>query len=227
MPFFDDIPKIEAPEPVPPKRQAWMAPPDNCIGGLLPVHYLLARTPQIAIALSGIVIYPNGFECQLVLRTRRILNDPNFFWHLHVESKESFDQMLKFGFEYPDGSKVTNLDRTPFLTLGDQVPDGPTMVPQGGGGGGRVWTQGLWIWPLPQGGNLTAHVGWRSQGLSESTAVIEGEQIAAAASEAIELWPEPADAGPPSIQGSVWSVTTLSGIENTETGPPFGEPDLE
>lgn len=128
--------------------------------------------------------------------------------------KEHFDQMLKFGFEYPDGSKVTNFDRSPFLARGDEVPNGPTMVPQGGGGGGYVWTQGLWIWPFPEGGDVTVYLEWRSQGLSESMAIIDGDRIGAAAAEAVELWPEPADSGGASIQGSVWSVMKLSEIDD-------------
>jgi hypothetical protein len=86
------------------------------------------------------------------------------------------------------------------------------MVPQGGGGGGHVWTQGLWIWPLPE-GDVTVHLEWSSQGLPESTAVIDGDRIGAAAAEAVELWPEP-DGGAPSVEGSAWTVMNLSEIDD-------------
>lgn len=80
MSFFDDLPSI------PPLAQdlenhspPWLAPPHNYIGALAPLRLIVARTSEVAVALSGIMAYPSGLECQMVVRSRKLQMKPDFF----------------------------------------------------------------------------------------------------------------------------------------------------
>jgi hypothetical protein len=64
----------ELPEPeVEYRRPAWVEPPADVVPGIVPVELILARTPQRAIGLTGIRVYPTGFGCTLHLRLREVI----------------------------------------------------------------------------------------------------------------------------------------------------------
>lgn len=62
MSFFDSIPQPPPPpEPVRRPRPARMQP-DEVIPASVPGELILIRTGQVAVAIGGIRVYPNGFE---------------------------------------------------------------------------------------------------------------------------------------------------------------------
>jgi hypothetical protein len=132
---------------------------------------------------------------------------PGLFWHFPGATDQSLDEVLKFGLEYPDGSKVTNLDRSAFLAEMGSPPSGPTMVSHGGGGGGHTWTQSVWIWPLPGAGTMALYLEWKAQGVDETRADISTAQLLTAAAEAVELWPDPGGSGIQSVERSIWNIS--------------------
>src|ERR1700754_3470267 len=80
MSFVDSIPQPPPPpEPVRRPRPAWVQP-DEVIPGSVPGELLLIRTEQVAVAISGIRVYPNGFEFAAHVRVRgKGDNEPG--WH--------------------------------------------------------------------------------------------------------------------------------------------------
>jgi hypothetical protein len=190
MSFFEPPP----PPPEPPeefRQPAWIGPPDNELGVALQLRRVLFRSDDLAIALLGLVVFGNGLELQLVLRRREMPVEPDPM-HLHMrtrhaQSGEIAPEVLRFGVEYPDGRKATNLGH-PF-PFGTEEPDEPVLVERGGGGGGRSWSFGYWLWPLPPPGPLRVVVEWPVAGVPQTEVELDGATIAAAAAGVDVLWP--------------------------------------
>jgi hypothetical protein len=189
--FFRLPPRPEpAPEPEPP-QPPWLGPPENELGVPVPLRQLLARTEAVAVALLDVSAYTTGLEFRLEVRLRRHdeLADP-FGMHLRRgrggATTELPDEVLRFGFELADGSRVTNLgDFPPF----DRERSAPVLIQRGGGGGGRSWSFGYWLWPLPPPGPLTVALEWPAQGIALTRVALDAEPVLAAAAAAEPLWP--------------------------------------
>jgi hypothetical protein len=62
-----------------------------------------------------------------------------------------------------------------------------------GGNGGEDELSGsgtLWLWPLPPEGELQLFSQWKQLGFEESSIVLDGARLRAAAAGAREFWPE-------------------------------------
>ena len=97
------------------------------------------------------------------------------------------DELLRFGVQFADGRKATNLD--PRAHDPDQEPDRPVLNYHGGGGG-LAWDMGHWVWPLPPPGPFTFVCEWPARGIAESGAEIDAGSILEAAGRAVILWPD-------------------------------------
>jgi hypothetical protein len=201
MSFFE----LPPPPPEPPeehRQPAWIGPPENELGVAVPVRRVLFRTGDLAIGLVGLVAYSNGIELQVVMRRRLAPTEPDpMHLHMrarHVRSGELAPEVFRFGVEYPDGRKATNLG-FPFPPR-DEEPGGPVLMERGGGGGGRSWNFGYWLWPLPPPGPLRVVVEWPAEGVPLTNVEIDGAALTAAAGDADVLWPD--DDGPSGSSGS-------------------------
>jgi hypothetical protein len=98
------------------------------------------------------------------------------------------DELLRFGVQFADGRKATNLDRPSYDP--DREPDRPVLNQHGGGGGGLAWDMGHWVWPLPPPGPFTFVCEWPARGIAESRAEIDAGSILEAAGRAVTFWPD-------------------------------------
>jgi hypothetical protein len=159
MGFFDDLPP---PPPPPPPEPAYRPPPwfkpEAALAGVVDRELLLARTDDTAVAVVGLLAYPNGFQFTVtaVLREEdrwRPLDPMGHRIGLPPEEGPPPPELLRLGVRFADGTTLTNLgSRWPPYSPDEEEPDGPLMVPQGGGGGGRRYDQEFWVWPLPRPG---------------------------------------------------------------------------
>ncbi|MEV6377761.1 hypothetical protein [Micromonospora musae] len=196
MGFFDQLPPAPEPQPEPPRppRPPWMKPEAVLPGGV-PQEFLLAHTPEAAVAVTGLLAFPSGLQCTLVavLRHGRFGRafDPTMqreLWRLREEPLP--DEFLRFGVQFPDGRVATNLvGGGPFPTQ-LSVPAGPVLSPAGGSGSDRRYDMSFWIWPLPPAGQMTFVCQWPVFGIPESRATIDTQLILDAAGRAIDLWPD-------------------------------------
>jgi hypothetical protein len=97
------------------------------------------------------------------------------------------DELLRFGVQFADGRKATNLDRPSYDP--DREPDRPVLI-QHGGGGGLAWDMEHWVWPLPPPGPFTFVCEWPARGIEESGAEIDAGSILEAAGRAVTFWPD-------------------------------------
>ena len=72
----------------------------------------------------------------------------------------------------------------------EERPQGPVLMPRGGGGGGRRWDVSFWLWPLPKDEPFALVLEWPARGIELTRYEIAVAPIAAAAARCEELWPD-------------------------------------
>jgi hypothetical protein len=198
LPFFEPPPAAdEEPEHVPPP---WYGPPDDVIGQTAGGAFVLARTDTLALAVLGITAFPTGlaFSVAIVLRHA---DDPDLDPDLDLDmamhrywrgrrrgsATELPDDLLRFGVEFEDGRKATNLAWGGTEAEGE-TPAGPILMQRGGGGGGRSYRTGWWLWPLPPGERLTFVCEWPARGIEVTRHDVDARSIRVAAERARTIW---------------------------------------
>ena len=196
MSFFEPPPRTTASvlRAVAVSPPAWLGPPHNVLPGIAPVELIIARTEDTVVAIAGIQAYPEGFGFTLNLRLRTVSAQeeqqfPYLLDRVGLEGNALPDEFLRFGVQFADGRKATNLDRPPYDPEG-QAPDRPVLNQHGGGGGGATWDMEHWVWPLPPAGPFAFVCAWPGRGIAESRAEIDAASILEAAGRALTLWPD-------------------------------------
>lgn len=200
--------------------------PEAVIPGSVPAELLLVRSESAGVAVGSLRAYPNGFEFTLHVRLRREdeeyrhgMSDP-FDWHASGRGGTTRDQALRLGILYADERRAASTSRRPMLPDGAEA--GELVLQQGGSSGSdRRWDGDFWVHPLPPDGPVTFVASWLAYGVTETRAQVDGSAIRAAASRAIELWPDDPDYEP----AGGWASGTITAGEPGEPGtssPPSG-----
>ena len=171
----------------------WLGPPQDVLPGIVPVELVIARTDETIVALAGIHAYPAGFGFTLFLRLRNVSareehQFPYLLDRVPFGGDPLPDELLRFGVQFADGRKATNLDRPDYDP--EHEPDHPVLFQHGGGGGGQAWDMEQWVWPLPPPGPLAFVCEWPARGIGESRAEIGAGSILEAAGRALTFWPD-------------------------------------
>ena len=186
MGFFDDSPP---PGPAPPRRHHPWEPPEAELPGIVPIGtLLLARTDQLAVAVTGLSAFSAGIEIFLTARIRPSAEHPEEHLPGGPRDLAASRRSFRFGLQYSDGGKAAGSpgsrpDR-------DSEPAGPVLYPFAGGGGPHSFISRWWTWPLPPAGPLEFVCEWPAFGVAESRAGIDAQLILDAARRSIRLWPE-------------------------------------
>jgi len=190
MGFFDDLP---AAAPAPPRRHHPWEPPEAEFPGIAAIDSLvLARTEQVAVAVTGLSAFSTGVEIFLTAHIRPSAGQPE--QHLKggpgdlAASRHSF----RFGLQFSDGGKAAGSAgaRRPGGPGGDSEPTGPILYPFAGGGGPHSFVSRWWTWPLPPAGALEFVCEWQAFAIPESRTAIDAQLILDAAGRSVRLWPE-------------------------------------
>src|SRR6266536_936037 len=121
--------------------------------GVAPVALLLARTDDTVVGLTDVRGYPNGFVFLLRLRWALVADRyeqlpwpfPDWGSPDPLDGDLFPEELLRFGVQFADGRRVTNMDRYPFVPE-DLPADQPVLVEGGGVGseGGRLGRGAFW-----------------------------------------------------------------------------------
>jgi hypothetical protein len=142
------------------------------------------------VVVHGIACYPTGFAFQLqtVNRYVPVLEDesavdefPTYYGHRMNETPE---RVLRFGIEYSNGKRASNLDEYAFPGRNADKDTRPHLQFGSGGGGGGDWSYDVWVWPLPPEGPVTFACEWPAYGIPESRKKVEGTVLRKAAERA-------------------------------------------
>jgi len=201
MNFFPDVPPAgDRDEPEEPPQPAWMGAPKDVLPGVVPVELILGRSDSTVVMLTGVRAFPSGLGMRLGVRVRGPL--PRRELHGEVVDGPSARDMdaewqagrLKWGFEFADGRRVTNVDPRPWPPIPELLepgwePDRPVLIGRGGGGGMRSVDFDYWLWPLPPVSRLRVACQWLEQGIEMSIQELQAQPFVEAASLAQPVWP--------------------------------------
>jgi hypothetical protein len=198
--FVFPEPEPEPERPRRPPQPPWIAPPRGYVPGGVALRLVLARNDRVAVALTKLAAYPVGFEFELVVLTadeEEYGLDPMLggrVRHPGMPRADPEQSMLRFGIEFADGRRVTNLEGR-FPCRDDEPPTEPVLRPGGGSSsGGSEWRQDMWIWPLPPAGPLTFVCEWPAAGIPFTKTEIDAQPLLDAAGQAQQIFERSADA---------------------------------
>jgi hypothetical protein len=198
MNFFEPPP---TPPPIEHSRQPrWLAPPENVLGVIVPLGLMLGRTAEAVVTVPVATAYPEGFVFVLDVRVRghrkeELLRGPPPWMHEFRRQEQGLpDDLLRYGLEFADGSRVTSLERFPGF---EDAPQAPVLVPHGGSGGAGRWEQYCWVWPLPPEGPLLFVCEWPAAGIALNRVEIDARPIHEASARAEILWDDGGEEGGP------------------------------
>jgi len=177
--FFE--PLAPPPPPSEPPRPKPWEQPDDIVGREVPLEVVIARSQTIAIIINRLTAYPNGFAFNLSLRAKpghEMASDGFHGWRRRGASVPS-DEILRFGIQFADGSKVTNLQVFAYGAPGPPTP--PILLGGGGGGSSNRSDFFFWVWPLPPPGPLLFVTEWPIEGIQLSRYEISSDAIRQAA----------------------------------------------
>lgn len=198
--FFERPAPVEDPEPRPP-QPPWAGPPYGVLPGTVALEVVLAASQRAAVYLGRCAAYQTGVELDvrvLVAPDAEEL-DPSLNGIYHRPGGSStYESMLRFGIEFADGRKVSNVAGPSY---GPGEPDGPVLWGMGGGGGGGRWHQDFWVWPLPPAGPVSFVCEWPAAEIALTRVDIDGQLLIDAAGRAREMFPNSATSQP----GGTWS----------------------
>lgn len=201
MSFFDQPVRVTRFKLV---HAMWRRHRMELLPGVAPVSLLLARTEDTVVGLTDVRGYPEGFVFLVRVRWGRVV-DPyaELPWPFpdwgspDPLAGEAFPaELLRFGVQFADGRKVTNMDMYPFVPEGLPA-DQPVLVEGGGVGseGGRLgrgayWDLELAVQPLPPPGPLAFVCAWPARDIPEVRVEIDAELVLDAAAAAVPFFAE-------------------------------------
>jgi hypothetical protein len=173
------------------------------MGTTVALNLMLGRSDKAALWIPAATVYRDGFEFDIQIRhlfDERLFDPFNnhHLCHQRRSPEEGLDPgLLRFGIQFSDGRKATNLPGgMPFWRGSDTPPEGPILWPGGGGGGGVSDGRGgsyrhcFWVWPLPPEGSLAFVSEWPAADIPETRNDIDSALLLDAAADAITVWTE-------------------------------------
>lgn len=194
----------------------WTGPPCGVLPGAAALEVIVAANERAGVYLGRCAAYPTGFEIDIrvLLAPEAEDLDPSLGGiHRRPGHASTYDSMVRFGIEFADGRKVTNVgDRGHWA----DEPEGPVLWGMGGGGGGGRWHQDFWVWPLPPAGPVWFVCEWPAAGIQLSRVEVDGQLILDAASRSRELFPN----RPTSHSGATWTSVGTASAQVRRSKPP-------
>ena len=207
MSFFGDVPEpvtpTPQPEPEPMEIPSWLAPPKHVSPGISDQRCILFHTDYVAMVLDRFQVFETGllFVASVSYRTPQNRSQPRVPWDLEEQPEPwgsgenvqiSADDIMRFGIQFSDETKWTNVDSPSpeFGTTSVGWPSRPEVyVQQAGASYGPDGCEArMWLSPLPPEGDLTFVAKWPSLAIEECVATVDATALRATASTGYSPW---------------------------------------
>ncbi|HEX6685945.1 MAG TPA: hypothetical protein VF062_24425 [Candidatus Limnocylindrales bacterium] len=164
-------------------RPVWMKAED-VLPAIVGLDLVLAHTDAVAIALSGLWCYPNGFEFGVSVVLREPDNHGRLIAHrrhMGATGEPIPPEFLRLGLQFSNGTKLTNMP----AQFGTAI-----LFPVSATADSRSHRYQYWVWPLPPPGPLAFVCEWPHFQIGQTEATIDAGLVLDAAARAVALWPE-------------------------------------
>lgn len=188
MGFFEELPPVDPPELCRYVEPEWRRVPREFVPVGVPAGRLVFRSPDIAVVLGGLEVYPTGFTMS-VTATRHPeaapTCEPTLIDALHGRGTGDPGELLRLGVLLGDGRRAS------YRESAEGGPGAPeaSITARGGGGSSETASAEYFVWPVPESGDVTLMFLWPAAGMQETSVVLPGDDLRAAASSAVEIWP--------------------------------------
>ena len=164
-------------------RHPQSGPPEDEVGMLALSTFLLARTPEVVVAVRGITAYSDGLHLAVVVIFADQARTEDLAYSLQEYSRSP--GRFRFGVAFSDGRTATSGQR-----------DAPDVEQQsaaqlkllGSGVQGLMWNGEYWLWPLPSPGPLVVGCRWPDRGIPETLVQIDPTPLLNAAALSRSVW---------------------------------------
>jgi hypothetical protein len=189
MSLFDDEPVKAAPragadwEQHRLHRHPQSGPPGDEVGMLALSSFVLARTPEVVVAVRGMTSYSDGLHIAVVVIFADHARAEDLAYSLQEYSRSP--GRFRVGLAFADGRKATSGQR-----------DAPDVEEQANvqlkllssSQQGLQWTGEYWLWPLPPAGPLIVGCRWPDRGIPETLVQIDPAPLLTAAAASRSVW---------------------------------------
>jgi hypothetical protein len=165
--------------------------------GALVIDQFVGWSDQAAVAVRDICMLPDSFEVDVTAWLRRPqrghgparhINLGGGRWESRNDDGSLRDEFVRFGVQFPDGGRVTNLD------LRHRWPDATEpvhgMTSSGGSTSASHSHRRFSLWPIPESGDIVFVCEWPAYGIAESRLTVDGDELRAAAARSRPVWPD-------------------------------------
>jgi hypothetical protein len=189
MSLFDEEPARAAPRPGADweqhrlHRHPQSGPPGDEVGLLALSSFVLARTPEVVVAVRGITSYSDGLHIAVVVIFADHARAEDLAYSLQEYSRSP--GRFRVGLAFADGRKATSGQR--------DAPDveqhaAAQLKLLGSSQQGLVWSGDYWLWPLPPAGPLIVGCRWPDRGIPETLVQIDPAPLLTAAAASRSVW---------------------------------------
>jgi hypothetical protein len=167
-------------------RHPQSGPPEDEIGMLALSSFLLARTPEVVVAVRGITAYSDGLHIAVVVIFADRARTEDLAYSLQEYSRSP--GRFRIGLSFADGRKATSGQRdAPDVEQSSNVQ----LKLLGSGQQGLMWNGEYWLWPLPPAGPLVVGCRWPDRGIPETLVQIDPTPLLSAAAVSRSVWEAP------------------------------------
>ena len=166
-------------------RSPQSGPPEDEVGVLALSSFLLARTPEVVVAVRGITAYSDGLHLSAVVlfADEQKLEDIAYSMNDFSRSPGRF----RFGIVFSDGRSAKSGTRDAPVVQGGE----PGLVLLSSKAAGLTWNGEYWLNPLPPAGPLIIGCRWPDRGIPETLVEIDPAPLLAAAAASGPVWGTP------------------------------------
>lgn len=189
MSLFDDEPVRAAPragadwEQHRLHRHPQSGPPADEVGMLALSSFVLARTPEVVVAVRGMTSYSDGLHVAVVVIFADHARAEDLAYSLQEYSRSP--GRFRVGLAFSDGRKATSGQRdAPDVEEHANVQLKLLTSSQQG----LQWTGEYWLWPLPSAGPLIVGCRWPDRGIPETLVQIDPAPLLTAAASSRSVW---------------------------------------
>lgn len=159
-------------------------PPLDEVGVPALASFVLARTPEVAVAVRGVTAFSDGLVLDVCVLFADEQRAEDVAWSLQDFNRSP--GRFGLGVIFADGRKaVAGGKDAPEVARNGETP---SLVLLGGASTPLGWSGAYWLWPLPAPGPLVIGCRWPDRGVSETLVQVDPAPLLDAAASSRPVW---------------------------------------